>query len=409
MPVGALLGPVIAGGLESLGIGASFAEAIAPIAGGVLGGAALGGVESAITGAPLEKSLIGGAIGGGVGSGITEAIGAVAPGLAGIPAAAIGGGAGGLISSEISGGSPFLGAATGAAGSALGELVAPSSPSPATTTVSAAPSAGMAGGGESAAALAPANINAPGATDLTAGGPGVAGVNIGPTGQLTAGGPGNLVPSTSSTTGASVTPLDSAATGVSVDPFGNLALAPAAASGAGGGVLDTAAGLLKSPLTLPLLAGGGLALDFLLQKPPSQMPEAQPIEQAAAQLGAEGTTLQSYLTTGTLPPGAQAAVDQATNAAKAQIRSNYANLGLTGSTMEASAMNQADQNAAAMTFQIADQLLAQGANFTQLSTQLYTNILNLTVQQDAAFQQALGNFAGGLAGAGLTASLRAAA
>lgn len=411
--IGAALGGLIAGGLGDIGVGAGLASGIGSIAGPALVGAAGGAALSGITGGnPLTGALTGGLTGGvlgGVGD-IASSAGLSAGATTALDTAA--GAGAGAIGGAITGGSPLSGALTGGvSGLASGILSPPSAPS---TAVASTPATGTAGG-ISAASLAAPSIAGEGAgtaTDLasaTAGGVG---------GGAALSGSATPVPSVSSATGSSMTPLDTAslATPTVAPTTGawgsnqdfSAALPGSATTGGFSSMLDNAVNsLTKNPLAL--LGAGGLALDYFMTPSVSQMPETQPLEQSAGQLAATGNNLQSYLTSGTLPPGAAEAVNSATEAAKAQIRSNYANLGLTGSTMEQQALGMADQNAAAQTFSIANQLMAEGANFTNLSDQLYQNILNETLRQDTSFQQALASFSGGLAGMGMMGAMRSAA
>jgi hypothetical protein len=93
-------------------------------------------------------------------------------------------------------------------------------------------------------------------------------------------------------------------------------------------------------------------------------------------------------------------VDAATAAQKGQIKSTYANLGLTGSTMEAQAVGAVDRNAAAENFSIADKLLTSGLTAQGQSANIYSSLLQNQMQQDEQFQKALTLFASGLAGGG---------
>lgn len=399
--IGAALGGVIGSALG----GGAIATGIGSIAGPALVGAAGGAALSGITGGnPLTGALTGGLTGGvlgGVGD-IASAAGLSSGATTALDVAA-GAGAGAL-GGAVTGGSPLSGAITGGlSGAASGLLSGSATPS---TSVSSAPATGTMGGGVSAPGLASVTATG-GATDLATGfgsGADSAPGSIG--GSITASpvaGSAAPIPSVSSTTGASMSPLDTSGFSGNQD----FSAALPASSGFGTMLDNAVSSLTKNPLAL--LGAGGLALDYMMTPSLSQMSEAQPLETAAGQLARTGSNLQSYLQSGTLPPGAAEAVQSATNAAKATVRSNYANLGLTGSTMESQALNMVDQNAAAQTFSIANQLMSEGANFTNMSDQIYQNILNETLQQDTAFQQALASFSGGLAGMGMMGAIKAAA
>jgi hypothetical protein len=146
-----------------------------------------------------------------------------------------------------------------------------------------------------------------------------------------------------------------------------------------------------------LLQGGLMGLQGEMQK--SQMDKLLgPLKGSAAALRNESMALSGPLFGGQLPAGAREAVDLATQSAKARVRSTYANLGLSGSTMEADALNNVDRQAAAQTFQMADQLLQTGLNATGMSDQLYSGILNATLGQNKELSDALGSFAAELMG-----------
>jgi hypothetical protein len=129
-----------------------------------------------------------------------------------------------------------------------------------------------------------------------------------------------------------------------------------------------------------------------------------PAETKVGNLGAaaEGTATQltSPLNTGILPPGAQQEVNASTNAAIAQTKSAYGDLGLTGSTMEADKISQIKQNAAAQQFDIANKLLQQGGQYSQIAGNDYNAVLNAQMQRDEQYRNALYGFARSLAGAG---------
>ena len=117
----------------------------------------------------------------------------------------------------------------------------------------------------------------------------------------------------------------------------------------------------------------------------------------AASLAANGATLQGYLSSGTLPAGVQQSIVQATDAAKASIRSRYAAMGQSGSSAEMQDLASVDQHAATQGATIATQLLNTGISETGLSEQIYANLLTAATQQNAQLGQAIGNFATSLA------------
>jgi hypothetical protein len=138
-----------------------------------------------------------------------------------------------------------------------------------------------------------------------------------------------------------------------------------------------------------------------------------PAETNVGNLGAaaQGTATQltSPLSTGILPPGAQQEVNSSTNAAIAQTKSAYGDLGLTGSTMEADKISQIKQNASAQQFAIANDLLKSGASFSSIAGNDYNAVLNAQMQRDEQYRNALYGFARSLAGAGYSPPAYAAA
>ena len=156
-----------------------------------------------------------------------------------------------------------------------------------------------------------------------------------------------------------------------------------------------------------------------------------------ALLTSQANSLIPSVSTGNLPPGAQTLVNNALNDATNSIKSKYAQLGLTGSTMESQELASANAQAQAQSFQYAQQLTntglseasaatsdinsaaaiqtniinaglsASGLSATELgmSATIYNDILTQQVAQDTALQQALANFASASAiGVGLAAS-----
>jgi hypothetical protein len=434
---GLVSAPLAAFLATDVGLGAGLAGGIATgltgAAVGAAGGAGLAGIE----GKPLGKGAEFGAITGGVAGGLGSALGTAGE-AAGLPAgvadvagpvvAGVGGGlAGGaatgqpLLTSALEGGATGLVAGVAGAGS-------PATPAPGASSV---PATGVAGAGTSAASAA-----------LPGGGVPVSGDFLNPSATLPAGAGGSYFQGSSLTTntgglyssaplsetvGATVpsgtpggtAPLgstlpssgiggsgtDPAASGLGAFdvsgnsvPVGSPATTDSAGgtTGTGGTRLDSIISKLTSNPGV-LVGAGALGLDALKQGQP--LPDATQLNKIGAQTQAEGNQLASYLSTGTLPPGAQESVNLATTAAKAQVRSTAAQLGLSGSTWEADRMSQIDQAASAQGEQIAQQLLTQGANYTGISTGVFENLMKSTLTQDEDFQKALATFSAGLAGA----------
>ena len=114
---------------------------------------------------------------------------------------------------------------------------------------------------------------------------------------------------------------------------------------------------------------------------------------------------------GSLPSGAEAELSQATQSAIATIRSQYASMGLSGSTMEQQAINEVQSNALTQRYNIATQMAqtglneintgegvtGQGTGALNSASSIYSNLLNQSLQQDEALQQAISGFAGQVA------------
>jgi hypothetical protein len=351
---------------------------------GALVGAGGGALLSEVTGGnPLTGALTGGLTGGAIGGfgplvGSTLGIGTTGGDVL------VGAGAG-LVGSEVTGGNPLTGALTGGAGGLLSGVVGSAGGTTGSPSVTSAPTVG-AGGGTSAASTA----SAPAGGAIGAGG----------------GAPVDLA----SGLGLADSDLLSGFTGggsTAAGAAGSAAGASGASAAAGGGSNwatslfgnNAASNLLGKIPATALVGGGLLGADLLMGDQP--LPAEKQLQAAEAQAGSTGQALSSYIFSGTLPPGAQQAVTASTNAAKAQVQANYAKLGLSGSTMEGQALQQIDQASAAQTFQFASQLLQQGANYTQISDQMLSALLQTQEAQQSEFTKALAGFAGSLAGAKL--------
>ena len=167
---------------------------------------------------------------------------------------------------------------------------------------------------------------------------------------------------------------------------------------AGGGFLSNALGYLSNNPAL-LLGAGALGADLLLGNQP--LPAEAQVQNASAEQASVGNTLSAFGLSGTLPSGLQDAINMNTNAGIAAVRSQYGQLGLTGSTMESQAIQQIKEAATAQQATLANQLLSQGAQWTGMSNQELNTLLQTQMAQDAALTQAIGTFAGGIAGSSL--------
>ena len=392
---GAVLGSVLLPGIgTAIGgeLGAALSGAGGALAGGALGGAAGTAVGDVATG--QSPTLLGeglSAVGGAVaGPGISSGLGLSAAAPAGTaPAAAATGGAGAGVGAGGAGG-----ASAAAAPASIAPDVGAIGPSAVPTSGIDYSAAGYGGvGGGSAAA---------GGSTLTAGAvPGTGG-------SLASGAPTDAFSVGTAPAGnfnaPSVTP------GVGAVPSSTTTTAGAgggAAGGGGTGLISGHGGFLNA-LTSPgpVISLGALGVDALMQpKTPSISGTESQLQSEASQLTTQGNQLQSYLQSGTLPPGVQGSLNQAAEAAKAAIRSQYAARGMSGSSAEAQDLANVDQTTATQGAQIATNLLSQGVTEANLGSELYQTILNTSLQQNQQLASAIGNFA---ASAAYGAPVRAA-
>jgi hypothetical protein len=148
---------------------------------------------------------------------------------------------------------------------------------------------------------------------------------------------------------------------------------------------------------LPLtIAGGGLALDAI--KSQQAIKGENQIKSIAGQEATQGNLLQSYLTTGTLPPGLQAGLNQAAQAAEASIRSHYASMGMSGSSAEQQDLSNLQETVQGQGAQMALNLLQTGINETGMASNLYESLINETLGKDNQLGSAISNFASAAAG-----------
>lgn len=114
-----------------------------------------------------------------------------------------------------------------------------------------------------------------------------------------------------------------------------------------------------------------------------------------------GATLQSYLTSGTLPPAVQSAVDQATQAAITNIKAGYASRGIpANSSMEIQDINNTKQNAVTTAAGLMQQLSTQGLSEQTLASTIGQQITGANAQST----QLASNIASQLVSSGLTSA-----
>lgn len=170
--------------------------------------------------------------------------------------------------------------------------------------------------------------------------------------------------------------------------FGQGQLIGDAVSGLGGGK-----GIIGD-----ILSGGGLIASILRGN--KSLPGQQQLQSQADQAAQQSKQLESYLSSGTLPPGMQGQLDQAYNDAAATITSRYAQTGSLGSSAYAQDLQNLRTRMAGQAATIAQQLFQTGLNEAQISERLYYDLMNAQLQQDQGLSTAIGNFTGALAGMG---------
>jgi hypothetical protein len=165
-----------------------------------------------------------------------------------------------------------------------------------------------------------------------------------------------------------------------------------------GGILDTAQAALKGLGLTPAQGLGAAAMGGMMLKNmimgPQQLDSYKVLQGEAAQ----ANQLLKDFQAGKLPPGYKSAIDSATNAAIAKIKSQYASMGMAGSTPEMQAIQAAQQNALIMTAQIGEQLLQGGLKAVGMESSIYETLLKMDEQQSIATGNAIANFAASLAG-----------
>ena len=368
--------------------GGETAAALAP--------AAAGAGEAAAASAPLDL-LAGGAA---AGTAVPGAVGTIegigdlsglATGLATEP---------GFASSAAGTFAPGLDTGLGA-GVPLAGLNPPGSsagPSP-TGGVPAAAAAGAAPSAGPISSFSPFSGGSPAA-------PGVQGSPLGYAGSAAPGDPTDFTTigpgSGSAGAGPSAGPLDIAPAAAAAARPPHL---PRQLPGVGSSLLS---GLTKVAPYAALAIGGQLASPAItkalgLDKVPGSQNLtnlAQESDQLAQQQQAYGSTLEQPLVTGVLPPGQQQAVTNALNDATATIKARYGALGLSGSSMEAEAIANAQNQSVALQGQIEQEMAQTGASAVSSATQnlgledsIYQSIMSATIGQDQALGNAISKFA----------------
>ena len=140
---------------------------------------------------------------------------------------------------------------------------------------------------------------------------------------------------------------------------------------------------------------GGLATDVIGG---GASKEQSALTEQARKLNDTATQNMSYLSSGTLPAGAQAGITQATKAAIASIKSRYAAMGMSGSSAEQQEIQNAQMTAQVQGTNMAIQLMQSGATELQMSSQIYEEIMKGALSSDQAYSSAFTNLAGMMSG-----------
>ncbi len=178
----------------------------------------------------------------------------------------------------------------------------------------------------------------------------------------------------------------------------------------GGDFLSKATTSLNNPLVRAGVAGGGLLASGLMNT--GTPTGSAPLTAAAGTSTTNAANLRSLanpnlnaINTGALPAGAQSAIQQATGAAKASIRSKFAGMGLSNSTMEGQELASVDQQAATQRFQQSQELAKLGLQESglasgqeALASEDFLALMNARLRQDQNLQNALARFSAGFAG-----------
>jgi len=148
----------------------------------------------------------------------------------------------------------------------------------------------------------------------------------------------------------------------------------------------------------PAAALGGLGLGYMALKGNQPPAGYNQLSQIAYGLGQTGQSLTAAGLGGPLPVGAQEALASAEQANRANVRQQYANMGLSGSTMESQAQQFVSDQRAALEFQVRQTLLTEGMKATGMSAQDLAQLIDVSNKETQAFGAALTGFAKSFAG-----------
>lgn len=175
-----------------------------------------------------------------------------------------------------------------------------------------------------------------------------------------------------------------------LSPEGANIIAQATGSGvdnaSSGGVLD----FLKKNASLLLPAASvGQSVVNSFQNPKG----LRQLENAGGQALNTVNSLINSETTGQLPPGQENIVQQQLNDSISAIKSHYAQLGLSGSSVENQAIQQAQNSAIQQRAQLANQATQTGLKALDATDSIYNNIMQTILNKDTNLSNSLSNLA----------------
>ena len=200
------------------------------------------------------------------------------------------------------------------------------------------------------------------------------------------------------------------------DPYDPLGALDGGADGGGGGQvmqggtapLGPAQGPIQGPVAPPnpslfkqatgfigdnykwMLPALGIGYSALQSNKP--IPGEGQMQAYAQRMTQMGNQLTDPLMTGQLPPGYQSAFDRMQKSAEAAIKSKYAKMGISGSSMERSELANVPQQIETQKLQFAQTLATQGMQAMGLGGTAYNNIAKNTIEQDKMLSDALARF-----------------
>lgn len=156
-------------------------------------------------------------------------------------------------------------------------------------------------------------------------------------------------------------------------------------SGLGGmGGMKSLMGLM--PMMMGMMRGNG------------SLPYSGALNANASTLSGIGQQSLAALEKGQLPPGAHSLLDQQKAALNAKTRNTYANLGLSGSTMEQQAMQQNEQTVDAQKWSIINDLLGKGTSALEGASNIDLSLMKEQIAKDQRLSDALSRYVYSLAG-----------